>query len=124
MIKCPLCDMEVKNPIDQKKVEDSHANDFYANDFYCPTYVKKFEDLKVSHYVRNQIKYLIYGASVYQYMATVPPFEIVWYTTGNLWVYQYDSKTQEPEEKYHKKTGEFKAFLKTCHRFKTLVPFS
>ena len=119
MIICPFCQSPVKEPVSQKLVEDGHASNYY-----CPTYVKRYEDLKVSHYTRTQMKYLIGGQTVYKYTGWVPPFEIVWYTTGNLWVWQYDTQTNEPNELQHKKTAQKKDFVKTCERFKILVPFS
>lgn len=119
MITCPFCNEKVKDPVDQRFVEDGHANDFY-----CPTYVKRFDDLNVSHYGRKQTKYLINGDKCFQHTAWMGPFQIVWYSTGNLWVYQYAPNSQEPNELYHKKTTMFKDFVHTCERFKVLVPFS
>src|SRR5579864_2415728 len=108
MIICPFCNEKVKDKTDQSGVEDDHANNFY-----CPTLVKRYDDLEVSHYARQQMKYLVNGNKIYQYTALVPPFQIVWYSTGNLWVYQYDRHSQEPHELHHKKTTDFKTFVKT-----------
>lgn len=119
MITCPFCGVEVKDPVDQRHVEDDHANNFY-----CPTYVQRFDDLNVSHYARKQMKYLINGGKIYRYTALVPPFEINWYTTGTLWVYQYDKHSQDPHELHHKKGASFKDFLHAYERFKILRPFS
>lgn len=119
MIVCPFCGTEVKDPVDQRHLEDGHSNDFY-----CPTYVQRFDDLKVSHYGRKQMKYLVNGDKCFQHTAWAGPFQIVWYSTGNLWVYQYEKNSQEPKELKHIKSANFKTFIKTFERFKVLVPFS
>jgi hypothetical protein len=94
-------------------------------DFYCPTSVKQYKGVIVSHYRRKRIDHNdIAGTSYYQYTGLVPPFIITWYTTnGSLWVDQYDPTTVRQEILY-KTNQDFTNFIKTCQRFKVLVPFS
>jgi len=128
MIHCPFCNAEVKDPTDQKPVEDDHANNYY-----CPSYVEirrpTQEDAvgkRLCHFSRRQLSYLVDGATAYSYQAVMPPFQITWITNKAVCVFKLNSegdrKSQTPI--YQSKSGGlYKDFLKTCHRFKALVPF-
>jgi hypothetical protein len=117
MITCPLCDLKVIDRIIKTPVEVGHASDFI-----CPTKIDIGKNAPFPHYARTQLKYLINGNQVYHYVARVPPFEITWLTTGALTVCQLDPK-KGVSKMYDNKTTLFADFVKTCQRFKILVPF-
>jgi hypothetical protein len=133
MITCPICDTEVKNRIDQKPVPDDNATDYY-----CPNYIDIHQPTqdnpvgkRICHFSRRQLKYLIGGATAFNYQAIVAPFQITWITGHKVSVYKLDSEGERVQtfgvhEKVYesKKKVDYKEFIKTCQRFKVLVPFS
>jgi hypothetical protein len=99
-------------------VEDDHVSSFY-----CPTQVNKNWD--ISHYSRQVTQVIGNKYRHFQYTAQVLPFVIDWYTgTGNLFVYQYNSTNEIHHKILQKANQDFETFIKTCRRFKILVPFS
>lgn len=133
MITCPFCNTEVKNRIDQKPVEDNSGTDFY-----CPNYTTIREPnadnavgKRLCHFSRRQLRYLIDGATAFNYQATVPPYQITWITGHHVTVYELDNEGERVQavgghkQVYQsKKKADYQAFIKTCQRFKVLVPFS
>jgi hypothetical protein len=133
MIICPICDTPVKDTTDQKPVENDHANNYY-----CPNYIIIHHPTqqdpvgkRICHFSRRQLKYLIDGATAYNYQAIVPPFQITWITGHKVSVWELDSNGERVQAVGgHKRVYEsknktdYKEFLKTVQRFKVLVPFS
>lgn len=127
MITCPLCGKEVKDNVDQKPVEDGHASNFY-----CPDYIQirqpTTEDpigKRLCHFSRRQLTHLVDGATAYTYQAIVPPYQIVWTTNNRVHVYKLNQDgDRDGKPIYSSKLQDYKTFLKTCQRFKVLVPFS
>lgn len=133
MIICPICDTEVKNRIDQKPVPDD-----YATDYYCPNYIDIHQPnadnpvgKRICHFSRRQLKYLIGGTTAFNYQAIVAPFQITWITGHKVIVYKLDNEGERVQavgghEKVYesKKPVQYNDFIKTCERFRVLVPFS
>ena len=128
MITCPLCNTPVKDPTDQKPVQDGHANNFY-----CPNYIEIHAPTqdnpvgkRICHLSRRQLPHLVDGATAYTYQAIIPPYQIVWIANGRVHVYKLTSDGDRDGAPIYssKSPVTYNAFLKTCQRFKVLVPFS
>jgi hypothetical protein len=130
-ILCPLCNEPVlSNESRPNKI--IYVEDYEIDNFHCPTYVKVRDGLRSSEYTR----YSFNGAQLInnytRYMIVILPFEIYWYSNGDLVVYQLDPKvslalrhvrTQE-QILFTKKDVKFEELPKVYERFKILRAFS
>lgn len=128
MITCPLCNAKVKDPTDQKFVEDGHANNFY-----CPDYIETHPPTKdnpvgkrICHFSRRQLPHLVDGATAYSYQAIIMPFQVIWTTGGSIATYNLTNAGDRDGQPVYKSKhpGTYNTFLKTCQRFKALRVFS
>lgn len=123
MIICPICQTPVKDPIDQKNV-----NDDFKDDFYCPTYVYVAEGRRWCHFQRN----LDNNADIQLhaiYTAIVPPFKIRWTDELDLVVdkFTYLDRTAESiryERIFTSYNSPYEEFLRFIPRFQKLKLFS
>lgn len=125
MITCPLCHQLVHLPIADAVGLKHHLQDDETDDFDCPTMIDIAEGRRWSHYSRHTAK----GSNT-KYSIIHPPFDIIWYSFGQVVVEQFKvvdelSVTTTTRQIIMTDTGKsFEDFLKIAQRFKLLVPFS
>lgn len=130
-ILCPLCNEPVLSN-ESRPDKIIHVEDYEIDDFHCSTYVKVREGLRSSEYTRYQFNGAQSINNYTRYIIVIPPFEIYWYSNGDLVVYQLDPKvslalrhvrTQE-QILLTKKDVKFEDLPKVYERFKILRAFS